>query len=141
MNTSAAEAEEGSKRVVIMHPGGKFELVEVKLSELTKGWREHAALDGIPGRKLGVIVEDRGELNTEVTRMVHFLRFEFGLSGAGEGARGRGVLYDDDGDITREDWNFLHRWMAIKRRRGDRENAALHDAQTQCRFQGFPGYV
>lgn len=119
---------ERPQQVMLFQTDGTHEFVQGKISDLTDGWTKHVSLEAITGRKLGIVVEGKGAANSKTTELVRLLRFEFGLSKAGEGAMGRVILYDDTGDITPGDWKFLRRWMVLKQLRGDDENTALHQA-------------
>lgn len=110
------------KRGIVFDEKGNAKIEVFMPQDIGAQW-EHVSLDGILGEKLGLFVLNAGELNPRATRLVRLLRFEFGYSTAGDGARGKCILYNDARDVTPQDWDFIKTWMKIKELRGERANA------------------
>lgn len=125
-------------RLMFFEANGKCMLIRGDVNEMTSDWPDqiHVSLDGLVGRRLAMVLESGNtEPNPFAARLVKMLRFEFGLSQAGENARGRAILYDDRGDITALDFDFIMKWMVIKNLRGDVLNNSLHETQVRHTFK------
>lgn len=124
--------------VVEFSPDGVVNLLPC---ERNKRWNlagpdsEHAALDALPGIKLGVFFSMDGRPNRKAVAVANALRMTFATSDACTGATGTAYFYDDHGPMTAAHWALIRTFVVDKKARGCLENLRLHELESELECQ------